>query len=138
MGTLFRQWLILASIFAAMPVIAQTTTKCDEWMGSITCRSTGQLPQQKSEFERTNDTLLQIIRNNNERKRAEEQKQLQLKQIEIQERTRRQIEQQSRYLQEVQQQQEAQQLASDQLNKEVSQAILDGRCNDAKNIALTA
>ncbi len=138
----FRATVLSTIILVSAPISAQTTTYCGEAGFGVRCTTT---PTPKSGWDQLNDTLADLKKKREAREQVEQQRQLEQQQAqlraqqaaqyrELQERT----DQLSLQAQQILLQQENQKRDAEDLNRLVSQAVLDHRCEDAKTIALTA
>jgi hypothetical protein len=133
--------LIMAGMSISAPVAAQTTTYCDRFGTSVTCRTTAPQTQQKSGLEQLNETLSQIRRDKEARARDKERQELdqQLRENQIKlEELNRQAEQARIQYEQALMREAAQRQALQDLNRQVSIAVLEHRCEDAKVMALSA
>ena len=143
MRSRMRCWAtIWMMTFGAGQAIAQTSTNCMETAFGIRCTTT---PTPKSGWEQINDTLAQMRQAREERQRQKELQELEKRraQEEAEIAARRQavqdrLEQLRLQGEQLLQQQDNQKRAAEALNQQVSQAVLEHRCDDAKTIALTA
>jgi hypothetical protein len=136
--------VVLISTIATRTAFSQTITNCYNVAFGVQCRSTP-TPTPKSGWEELNDTLAQIRRDREERKRQKEQAELaeqMAQQTAAAAAQQQQLEQEIYKIklqgEQIAQQQQEQARARELLNQQVSQAILEHRCEDAKTIALTA
>lgn len=137
--------IIIINCCLATTAGAQTTTFCDSWGSSVVCRTSKPQPPQKSGLEKLNEELARIAKERDERKLREQQEQLYQLQLQQAEEQRRKIEEEQRFLRQQadlavqkKQEEEARRMYFEQVNAQVSRAVLENRCEDAKNIALGA
>lgn len=140
--------LIFAGI-SISPASAQYSTECrNKPFGlGVECTTTAPRPQENG-WDRINKQIEQLRLSNEADKKAkrdEELYQLRLKEIEARRLEQMQLAQQQEQLRlqaeqvfRVQQEEERRRLLLEELNKSVSTAVLEHRCEDAKNIALQA